>query len=129
MENDQVEAEFCGHISWPKQTQDIPITHDEDLSLATTTSTESEPDEPRNPWMQAVWDQASSKELSVPYKYQNVTALIVHWAKYLDEDLNCESEVGYMTISTQSKVHALMTTSQRTSTSFSKSVSSSSPAS
>lgn len=47
----------------------------------------------QKPRMQALWEQASCRELSVPYKYRNVAVLVIRWANYLDDELHCEEEV------------------------------------
>ena len=43
--------------------------------------------------MQASFEKTVCTELELPFRYRSVAVLIIHWAEYLDRDLNCGAEV------------------------------------
>jgi hypothetical protein len=95
MDPTTIEGDFQGHIymqSIQDKNEKSPRGEDP-LTLSAALLIGNETIDSQKPRMQALWEEVSSNELKVPYKYQNVSALIVHWAKYLDEDLHCEAEV------------------------------------
>ena len=98
MAQEQMEADIHAHVLFTKpeskHAAELTKPTDSDESLGSELSeTES-----RNPCMQALWEETTCKELEVPYKYQNVAALIIHWAKHLDEGLECKEEVRNMQV-------------------------------
>ena len=66
------------------------------MSTTESSPTEIEADgviEKENAQMRQRWDKTKGKELGISNHYTSVAALIVHWAKELDKDLNCGKEV------------------------------------
>lgn len=93
MTEQQMEADFTGHVSWTKQDSKPAATDSKLLNVNAPSAPQDLESDPQNPCMQALWEKISCDKLKVPYKYQNVAALIIHWANYLDKELNCEQEV------------------------------------
>lgn len=94
MEQEQIEADIHEHVSWTRTKHNQPTASKETPPSEGRSSFEEDIVNPKNPRMQTVWAVASSKELEVPIKYQNVAVLIVRWADHLDKDLNCGKEVS-----------------------------------
>ncbi|KXT11778.1 hypothetical protein AC579_9234 [Pseudocercospora musae] len=77
MAQEQMEADIHAHVLFTKPDSKHAAQRKE-----TTDSDDS----------LAFWEESTCKELEVPYTYQNVAALIIHWAKHLDEELECKEK-------------------------------------
>ncbi|KXS97523.1 hypothetical protein AC578_4605 [Pseudocercospora eumusae] len=91
MVRDQMDVDIHTHVSCIQANDRFPAD-DVSVSLkAVDSQTAPAADAKVESWyscMQALWQETTCKELKVPYKYESVAALVVHW----EGDSACEKE-------------------------------------
>lgn len=86
------EFKVHGLVSLEATKSHHPELREKEASIQTTEQQGSQ-FEPHTS-MQATFDKIVCHELGTPFRYRKVAVLIVHWAEYLDRDLQCGREVS-----------------------------------